>query len=364
MGWFSKDTTTVALIDVSSSSIAGAYAHVSPGGRPIIYYSIRAPFETEKGTPNNEDLFKALAFVGEKMLTEGAPVLRRSTGNAHVEKVVISIGSPWQETKISTSVVLEKNPFLFTHALVKQETKKASMAKEGKIASESTLMAVLLNGYYMANPYGKKAKRVELMFLSSLLDASIVERVHEVIKKLYHTRDIYITAFAPVSYSSLQELYPYTKDFLTIQVSDETTDVSFVKNSLLAETLSRPSGLNALSRAVQKQGGGTLFKEQVEKAEHVWLTILGEMLRECAKKHPLPRTIFLICKDEHKGFLERMINNPLLHVLWLSEEPLSVIHLSSKLISSNVELKGESKPDLILTLMALAARKHNPLVMT
>ena len=65
MGLFSKpEQRSVALIDIGSGSVGGAFAHLAPGSSPTIYYTARVPIEAREGETCFDGMLRALDMLG------------------------------------------------------------------------------------------------------------------------------------------------------------------------------------------------------------------------------------------------------------------------------------------------------------
>ncbi len=371
MGLFDKPKIqSIALIDIGSASVGGAYAHFEPGSLPTIYYTSRVPIELRDGEDASIAMLRSLDQLGHILINHGAPILREATGNAHIDGVVASVSAPWQETSVRVESKQEEKPFLFTKQLLDEMTRLNAKDQKGRTESGESVIATILNGYEIDNPFGKRAKRADLVILSSTLEEKVSKAIEKSLRGMYHTHAVTLTAFAPLSYAVLRDMFPHEKDFLILEVNGEATDLAFVKRGLLADVASVPQGTNALLKAVSMghatltgngnvidTGRNTQFAEIVKKTEQEWLAGLSNALKGFATKHALPRTLFLLADTNTRGYLERLLDCDSLHTLWLSDEPLSIIPLSSKHLSQYVRTKGTAEGDLFLAMMVLFYNK-------
>lgn len=371
MGLFgTSKRQSVALIDIGSASVGGAYAHVEPNTPPTIYYTARVPIELRTDEDAASAMLRSLEQLGNILINHGAPELRKETGNAHIDAVIASIAAPWQETSVRVESKQEEKPFTFTKQLLEEMARRNAKEHSERVKSGESVIATILNGYEIANPFGKRAKRADLVILSSTLEEKTSKDIERMLRRIYHTHAITLTAFAPLSYAVLRDLYPHEKDFLILEVNGEATDLAFVKRGLLADVASIPQGTNALLKAVREghatiAGSGQVidmarnskFAELVDKKEEEWLSGLTGALRGFAERHALPRTLFLLSNTETRGYLERLLDTPTLHSIWLSDEPLSVIPLSPQHLSQYVRTRGAAEGDLFLAMMVLYYNK-------
>ncbi|HYE23162.1 MAG TPA: hypothetical protein VEA92_01765 [Candidatus Paceibacterota bacterium] len=374
MGLFKKpERRSVALIDIGSGSVGGAFAHFEALSSPSIYYTARVPIEVREGEAPDTSMLRALEVLGNILITHGAPLLRQETGSAHIDSVVASVAAPWQDTKILVGSKEEEKPFTFTHSLLDDIAGKCEIDTKGRTRCQNSVIATILNGYEVNDPFGKRTKRADLVILSSSLEEAIAQNIERALRKVFHAHEVSLTAFAPLSYAVIRDMYPHEKDFLIIDVEGEATDLAFVKRGLLADVASVPQGTNALLDAISRghttitegsagvidTGRNARFAQLVGKMEEDWLCGITDALKSFSTRHALPRTIFLLADEQARGFLERVIDTPKVHSLWLSDEPLTVITLSEKHIAQHVKTKGAAEGDLFLAMMALYSNKQS-----
>lgn len=383
MGFFKSRTAyNVALVDVSSASVRGALARIEEGKLPVIYYTAYLPIDpnidgSRPGDFPPTQMIACVESVAERLLREGSPVLREATGSGEVKHIFVSIGAPWQESTVRVETIQQETPFLFTKALVESATGKNEVP-EGKQESGETVVAAILNGYESRQPFGKRIKRADLVILSSMLDATIARTVEKILRKAFHTHAVHLTAFAPVAYEMLRDLYPHQRDFLVFDVAGTATDVVFVKNGLLIDVRTLDAGVHDLLHAARVGGvvpsgivgidsdsGGIIdparnarFADKASQVQEAWLSSLRETLSDFSTRHPLPRTIFLLADGETRDFLRRLLDSDPLRSLWLSEEPFSIVPVLPQQFSETVVFRGSASGDAYLAMLALYYARH------
>src|SRR3989344_4641529 len=163
-GFFDVKNEVVALFDISSSSVGGAYVAMEEGQTPTVIYTKRVPVESRDAslataTASVPDMERALKSLCEALIREGAPELARIKGSGRIHRIIASVASPWQNTVIRTEVVEQDRPFIVSRALFATVLKKTGDVPEGREAWNESVVAALLNGYETHAPFGKKAKR-------------------------------------------------------------------------------------------------------------------------------------------------------------------------------------------------------------
>ena len=147
MSWFVEEHKSIVLVDVDSASVGGAYARFSKKKPPRVYFTARLPIEPRGNTPVEEDMVRTLGELAKLLVEKGAPVLFRETGSGHVDGILASIGSPWQQTAIEVKTIEDKDKtFTFTRAMLESAVKGMTVP-EGRVSSGELVVATLLNGY-------------------------------------------------------------------------------------------------------------------------------------------------------------------------------------------------------------------------
>jgi len=293
-----------------------------------------------------------------------------------VRHVFVSIGAPWQQSDVRVETIQQDKPFVFNKAIV-ESAARTNEVPEGKVEAGEAVVATILNGYESRNPLGKKVRRADMVIMSSMLDKAVSESIQKALRKTYHTHDIHMTAFAPVAYEVLRDLYPHQKDFLVFDVAGTATDVVFVKGGLLIDVRSLDTGVHDLLHAARTGGvvstgitgidtdSGSIidparnarFADKISEVQAAWLENLRSTLADFSSRHPLPRTIFLLADGETRDFLRRLLDSDPLRSLWLSEEPFTVVPIIPEQFSDVAVFRG-ANGDAYLAMLGIYYARH------
>ncbi len=376
MGFFGNfgalTAKSIALIDIGSGSVAGGYLSNGKEG-PTLEYTVRVPIALRTDEPLAFAMLRALAEVDHRLTVEGASELRRRTGSGSVTEVLVSVASPWQDTSVRTEHVEEAKPFTFTRSLMKSLLQKATQPKPDRIDSGESVIVTLLNGYQTTQPFGKEAKRADVVILSSSIEKTVAESIETELRRNYHTRTISFVAFAPLAYAVFRDAYPREKDYLIIDAAGESTDIAFVKHDFLEAVLTVPSGVNTLLRTFGKATSPTPDMAEAKDGVHLtrtaddsktirartkWISDILETLKVFSEQHALPRTIFLLADDPVRDYVRRTLDDVALRSLWLSDEPLSVLPVLPSQFASYIKTGPSATGDAFLMMLALYHGKH------
>ena len=360
MGFFTKKAQGVVLIDISSASVGGAFMYEKEGEVPALCYTTRQYVERRTGEEVEDATIRTLKSVCDALVSEGAACLYREVGNAHIGMVLASVSAPWQETAVRTVSINGDHSFVFTRALV-QKALRATPPSLDRIVSDTSVISMTLNGYQIEQPWGRRADRADLTVLTSTLDRAIAKSIETTLRGAFHSHTIEITAFAPVAYAVVSNLYPHQEDFVLIDVAGSATNAIIVKQGVLAGVHSIEKGAHDLLASARDVDGikvvksvrHTIPEHTTAQAEEVWLTAMKGVLSDFASEHPLPRTVFLLADEFARDFLKRLIDSSSLRSLWLSDEPLSVIPLAPEHTANTMRSRGLAEGDIYLSMLAL-----------
>jgi len=378
--FFRKETESVLLIDIGSASIAGAYVRIEEIKKPAIYYTARIPIRIRKKHDANSNMEIALSELLEILTHKGASVFAHATGSATVERVVVSVSSPWQETHTHIERIVRDKPFQFTQKLLNSIVEKSSVTDLGRTLVAKMVIATKLNGYNVVQPFGKIAKDAEAFIMSSSIATDIVKTIRTTIRSSMHAPNIEVTAFAPIMFLILRDLYSDKKSFLVMDVSGETTDFLLIKDSILLEDMSVPYGLNELRRVAIESGvdstatdeplraiNDTNLFEETNKSSYakrmrtlrdVWMKNLTDSFISLRTRNALPKELLLLADKSAYGFIKDILLTPEIHPLGISDDSLQISYIDPGQLAPYVTHHAKSEGDIFLSLLALYSAKN------
>lgn len=334
-----KKSESVVLIDIGTTSVAGAYVQYEESTIPALLYTRRLPIEGRVGEPKEKSMLRALHILGDTLIREGAPVLARATGSGRADTILVSIDAPWQKTSLRTEHVEQETPFLFTKSLVTAVLEKTTNKASEKILANESVIGVILNGYETRNPYGKKAHRADIVVLTSLIDEQVATHIKATLKGIYHTEHILTIASSSLRYQAIQKTFPHESDALILDATGPSTSIALVHKGLFVSI--------------------TEVTVSSEDTARSWMEQVMEELAEIAKQYPLPRTIFLLAREAEVASLRQTLDAAHLGKLWLSDNPPKVVSILASHLVGLVRHVTTASPDILLLLMVLFWR-HRP----
>ena len=328
-----KKGTSVVLIDIGITSVAGAYARYAEGEPPALLYTRRFPIEVRADEPREEAMTRALITLGNTLVREGAPILARTTGSGNADAILVSIDAPWQETSIRTQMFEQRESFIFTKNLVAETLERTRVTTPGKTLADESIIGTILNGYESRDPYGKEVHRAAVIVLTSLIDAKVAESVAKTLQSIYHTTDILTIAGSSLRYQAMQKAFPHERDALILDATGPLTSIALIRKGLFV----------------------SITEVKVSDADTIgsWVGHIGDELAELAKHFPLPRTIFLLAREPEVSDLREALDSASLGELWLSDNPPKIISVLASHITGLVRQSAAATPDLLLLLIAI-----------
>jgi hypothetical protein len=249
----------VAVFDISSSSVGGAHALVQPEdleGQHAILASARAD-----ATLQEELDIKRFVSDTVHNIESVATQLRKADSHAP-KQIQVVLASPWYVSQTRTIIYKKETPFTCTRKLIntlvdteienliKNELEKFSgFGKEGMVV-EKQISMVRLNGYVSPDPFGKKARIIELFVTITVAPKKIIEQFTDTLHRAYGARPIHITTSTYATFVVARDYFNAAHECMIVDVGEEVTDVAFVKDGLFLYQHSFPVGSYGLYRAI------------------------------------------------------------------------------------------------------------------
>jgi len=111
------------------------------------------------------------------------------------------------------------------------------MGEEDVEIMETHTVQVKLNGYITDNPYGMRAKNLEMSLYISMAPKRVLSSVKSRITKTFGSRNIKFCSFSLTAFSTIRDIFSHKNDFLFMDISGEVADISLVKGNVLLERI-------------------------------------------------------------------------------------------------------------------------------
>ena len=327
-----KRSESVVLIDINATSVAGAYVRYVENEPPVLLYSRRVPIEIRNDEPHEDALLRTIPLLGNELIREGAPILMRATGSGTADTILVSIDTPWQETKVRTENFERDCQFVFTKDMVISALQKTSAETTDKLLADESVIGTILNGYETRCPYGKKVRRASVVVLTSFVDKRIAEGISSTIHGLFHTKHNLLIAGSSLRYQAMRLAFPHERDALILDATGPLVSISLIRRGLFITLAEIPSA----------PGSGS--QPWIDKVMHEFAAI--------AEQYPLPRIIFLLARESESAALQKVLDAGNLGKLWLSDNPPKIISVLASHIASAIRQTTPEPQDLQILLMA------------
>lgn len=318
----------VALFDVSSGSVGGAIMHVNESGSPIIVSSFRKNFKIRENS--------STSLVNKEMLNYLYDVALIIQKDAKVmpKKVYVVLSAPFVKSTLKKIKHRVDGGFLFTEKfakdLVKEELDRFKRLNSdlGEVV-DKRITNILLNGYEVKKPNGKRVKECEVDVFLSLADESLLSSIEEVLSKVYHG-GVKFTSNMFANFVVVRDIFETLNDFIIIDVGEEVTEISVMQKDNLLNVGYMPFGKNTFIRELS-----SLLKKEVEnifsilrlyKRGHLedgvvkkieksiysvnksWISSVKKTLHGLLFDTLIPPNVFLVCDNDSDNFYKNILS--------------------------------------------------------
>ncbi|MEI6553878.1 MAG: hypothetical protein WCO09_04870 [bacterium] len=330
-----KSSTSI-IAYVGNGVVKGGLVLHEKGKKPIVLSARKKNLkyyeERDRGQIETLILSEFETLIKE-IKTEDFPKLHnKKCGKPDTALVILS--SPWYLSETNTIKMQEAVPFLVTEALIEKATSNIIKAYKGEkdniTVLEQNFLSVIVNGYTITNPIGKKVKDLDINVFTSYARAESVKKIEDIVSSNFHLHNIHIHSQSLVSFSAINDLYPETKDYTVIDVTSALTEILVVKETVLRDTASFPLGRYFLMQTVAKNmncaedmaeslvesylnskldvDNQQKVSEAIKMAQQEWLGSFSSVLRQITANGALPKKFYLFAPHDisiiFKQFME------------------------------------------------------------
>ncbi|MBI2100264.1 MAG: hypothetical protein HYT48_02920 [Candidatus Vogelbacteria bacterium] len=312
--------SSVAIIDIGSTSVGGALLNVSrqPRGKKVGKTCVEITKAARHSINFQEEIDIKRFLVGMDNALKQTVAELQANNQSAPSRIICFLSSPFHASQTRLINHAEPKPFTVTPRLVADlmlaELEKFSDSRHEII--ENKIMQIKLNGYPTTAPYRKRASELSLANFVSVASHDTLERFQKIIIGGFHQSRIEWHSFAFTFFNILSEFLGQGHDFLLLDIGGEITELSLSWRSLLWNTASFPLGRNALVRQLARELGTTndeaasslqLYLERKQQpmaagkveralgmAKEKWLSAFRESLSRVVDGAFLPANIYLV----------------------------------------------------------------------
>jgi hypothetical protein len=378
-----QDESLVLLVDIGSASVGAALVKIEEGKHPHILVTVR------EDIPFQETLSSARFLPGmlHTLLRALKNLQAQNKGRGAPANTFCTFSSPWFVLKNRSLRIVRTEPFQVTeknlNTLLDEDIEhlkdelKETLPPEDIEIIEKKIIEMKLNGYEIKNPYGQTTNQMEVLATVSLSSKRVISGVERMISKFFHAPSVHFGSFPVAAFSAVRDIFPEERNFLFLDITGETTDVSFIANDLFMGTTSFPRGRNFFVRDISTEEhtlhaeANTLFgmflRDELEakrrgrievvitQGKDEWIARLEKSLTSFVNVGVLPRKVFFTADTDVAGFFTGLINKARAE-LWAGEG-VEVVYLDHLMVSKFMTFESEVVRDPFIAVEALLAGK-------
>jgi len=386
MGLFSflsgqKQNSVLSLvIDIGSSSVGASLLKIE-AGKPIQVLA------TDREDISFQDRLSSSRFLlSMNHALENTLKKIQAKNEAVPPHIFCTLSSPWFILKIRSLTMPNGESFKVTEKVIddffakdieqmKRELKNIS-PKEIEVI-EKKIIQVKLDEREVKNPLGKTAQKMEIIASVAFSSKRVIQSVENNVKHFFPVSSLHFDSFPVVTFSAIRDIFPLEQNFLFLDITGETTDISLVVDDLLVRSVSFPRGKNFLIREISSGLNtpheeaetlfgmflrGTLDKESrtrvqgiVERGKDEWALSFEKALSAFSEKGSLPGIVFFTGDPDIAEPFARLIN---VHRSDLIQGgTFEARYLDKFMISKYVSFESGVIRDPFLVIGALFAKK-------
>jgi cell division ATPase FtsA len=381
MGFFSKTKKSefVALFDIGSGSVGGAMLLVSKNKKPVVISSMRKTFKL-KSEIDSSVLMKDMLVT----LNDVAKSIQKESGMVP-DNVYSVLSSPWASASLRTIKRKRDEDFTFTQKYAKEiiEEDVAKFKKDNLKFDQiidRRVVNVLLNGYPIDSPHGKRVKSAEIHLFLSMSSSGIIEKIEDVIMSTYH-RNVKFTSQMFSDFIVVRDIFDRVNDFIIIDVDEEVTEVSVMRDDYLVGTASMPFGKNTIIRKLassmkkdihETKSLFSLFKDgqlheiharemthAIQLLNREWISGMKSIFRGLFSDALIPHTIFLVSEGASKKWFSNLLDKSFFPEFTTTEDSFNVILGDNRILHDFCDFSSNAQNDSSLTMQSIFINKIN-----
>lgn len=239
-------TGSVLVLDIRSSSVAGAIVEFSKNKPPLISQTHREHYYFESAV-EPEEFFKRSETALKKVLDV---LIHKHNHQTPVASVEIFFGAPWYQASIANVKIEQTKPTEctdeFIDAIIKKDT---SYNAEADVRVEKELIATLLNGYKVEQPIGKQATHFDFSFFTSVIAKEAHADFITIVRKYVRTQFVHTHTHPYAMLRVLDNALHAPRHYAIMDISGEMIELSIIKDDHFKKIISIPYGSHHFVRA-------------------------------------------------------------------------------------------------------------------
>jgi cell division ATPase FtsA len=334
------------VFNIGSGSVTGSVIRFTEKpGVDVLYYSQEIiPIQKEVSASKHLELMKAsLTSLVVKIPQKGWKI----------KNVYYIFSSPWSTSQTKTIRLKENKSFRLSESYLKrvidEAQKKSNITTEGKII-EQKIIQIKTNGYIVNEFKNELVKDAEISLFYTVVPENILKEIEGIVNKSFVVKNTWCHSVSLSIFSVVRDLFPQYEDFIYLDISEEMTDISVVREGVIMSNISLPFGRNEFVRELAEKLKVTeiiadsmikmnslkshdqlavlAFTSALNEIVKNWSDQISQAFDNFKTKLYLPNTIFFVATND----LTTLLSNK------FKEENFEIILLEAKKINSPVKI--------------------------
>ncbi|KND50192.1 MAG: hypothetical protein AB198_01905 [Parcubacteria bacterium C7867-003] len=390
----SNKEEVAVLIDIGNGTTTGAIVVFEKNQKPRFIYIVKKFFATSESLDPAKLEIEMNSLLDEMLsalIKNGFEHKYWNGRSKEISRVLISFSSPWFLSKTKNIHLVSDKEFIITKAflddiVVKEEAVLKNELKNGESGEffeviEKSIVHSKINGYVLDNTMNKSTKTFDASLYMSVVSSVFIDKIHTTIHKHAHLpkERVIINTFPLISFSVIRDLFTKESSFILLDVTGEVTDITLVKNDIILETVTIPSGRNFIIRQIAKAfnvsseiAGSTLrlhlskkleeamsskMNETLIEVEKEWSIYIENALTELSPEMILPNSIYLTADSDVADLYIDFLNTPKLDTTNVFRKNVKVNHINLEKTASFYQNDSGFILDEFIVLIALFYNK-------
>lgn len=316
------------IINIDSGKLSGGIAKFTEesGVELTHFHSEKIPFQTDISIDRHLELMQSSL---EKLVNS-----LRNEKFKQLDRIFYVFSSPWSISQTKTIRLKEAKEFSITdehlNNLINEQEKqfKKEIGQSGKII-EKKIIQIKINGYIVSNIKNKKASELEVSVLFTIVPENILNIVDKAVSKIVAVKNIWCHSSALAVFSTIRNLFPQKEDFIYINLSDEITDISIIRNEIIINNISIPFGRShfirelSLNQKVTEEVADSMIwlhcnkkndelaslklKVAMDASAKKWLDNIFTVLDNLKERIYVPESVFMLIDRDLSCFLKEKL---------------------------------------------------------
>ena len=265
-----KHVTVKLIFDIGSSSVGCAVVSFPvDNSKPSLLFVKRTPI-VPPGEFNHERLVRQMTAALLLLCEAVRTFLLQNKSVGGVDEICCVLSSLWHSSQTYTLKKRQEDNLTvsidFLEELLQQEMGRSNEEYDedlkrkyihNPVIFERRILEIALNGYKIVDPIGKLAKDIELSIFSAVMDSALCKKIHDTIGGQFNNVSISFHSHTLSLFLVIRNYLNENSNFILLNINGEMTDITFIEDDILGDTVSIPTGTNTIMRAVAKKRGGS-----------------------------------------------------------------------------------------------------------